>query len=70
VPEDYLAIYEEFDKESLTVTYSGDSSQCSNWLRYATCEKEFNYSFKENPQFFVPVEQGSKLQEKMLKFRK
>jgi hypothetical protein len=69
-PEDYLAIYEEFDKDSLTVTYSGDGAHCSNCLRYATCEKEVNYSFKENPQFFGPVEQGSKLQERMLKFRK
>jgi len=69
-PEGYLAIYSEFDKESLTVTYCGDTSHCFGCLRYGTCSKEFTYSFKKEPQFFGPIGQGSELHERMLRLRK
>jgi hypothetical protein len=69
-PEGYLAIYKEFDKDELTVTYCGDNSHCTNCLRYGTCSKEFTYSFEKDPQFFGPIGQGSELQERMLRFRK
>jgi hypothetical protein len=69
-PEEHLAIYDGFDTESLTVTYRGDMAKCPSCLRYGLCEKEFNYSFEQNPQFYGPVAQGSELQARMLKFRK
>ncbi len=69
-PEGHLAIYEEFDKESLTVTYCGDKFCCTKCLRSETCSKEFTYSFEKEPQFFGPIGQGSELQERMLRFRK
>ena len=68
--EGHLAIYEEFDRESLTVTYCGDNSFCTNCMRYETCPKEFVHYFEKEPQFFGPIGQGSKLQERMLRFRK
>jgi hypothetical protein len=68
--EGHLAIYEDFNRDELTVTYCGDSSRCTNCLRYGTCDKEFTYSFEEQPQFFGPIGQGSELQERMLRFRK
>jgi hypothetical protein len=69
-PEGHLAVYDGFDKETLTVTYCGDLTKCRSCLRYGVCEKEFNYSFEQNPQFYGPVAQGSELQARMLKFRK
>ena len=69
-PEGHLAIYEEFDKEALTCTYSGDKSFCPNCIRYGTCAKEFVHSFEKDPQFFGPIGQGSELQVRMLQFRK
>ena len=36
----------------------------------ATCDKQFGFSFEENPFFYGPVPQGSELQERMLNFRK
>jgi len=69
-PEGHLAIYEEFDKAALIVTYSGDRSYCPKCFRYGTCQKEFNYSFEQEPQFFGPIGQNSELQERMLRFRK
>ena len=69
-PEEHLAVYDGFDKETLTVTYRGDMAKCQSCLRYGLCEKEFTYSFEQNPQFYGPVAQGSELQARMLKFRK
>ena len=69
-PEGHLAVYDGFDKEALIVTYCGDMTKCRSCLRYGVCEKEFNYSFEQNPQFYGPVAQGSELQARMLKFRK
>ena len=69
-PEGNLAIYEEFNKEELTVTYCGDKSHCLECLRYGTCPKEFTYSLEKDPQFFGPIAQGSELQARMLRFRK
>jgi hypothetical protein len=69
-PEGHLAIYEEFNEDALTVTYSGDSCHCAGCFRYGTCPKEFTYSFEEDPQFFDLIGQGSELQERMLRFRK
>lgn len=68
--EGHLAIYEEFDKDALTVTYCGDNSFCSKCIRYGTCPKEFIHSFEKDPQFFGPIGQGSELHERMLRFRK
>lgn len=69
-PEGHLAIYEEFNKNTLRCTYSGDSSFCCKCIRRGVCSREFVYSFEENPQFFGPIGQKSELQERMLKFRK
>lgn len=69
-PEGHLAIFDGFDKETLTVTYCGDITKCQSCPRYGVCGREFNFSFEENPHFYGPVGQGSELQARMLKFRK
>jgi hypothetical protein len=65
-PEEHLAIYDGFDKETLTATYRGDMTKCPSCLRQGLCEKEFNYSFERNPKFYGPLAQGSELQARML----
>jgi hypothetical protein len=69
-PEGHIAEFVGFDSETLTVTYCGNCEQCSSCIRYGTCEREFVYSFENDPQFFGPVPQGSTLQKRMLRFRK
>jgi hypothetical protein len=69
-PEGHLAIYAEFDRETLTSTYCGDNYFCKNCIRNGICPKEFTHSFEKEPQFFGPIGQGSELQERMLRFRK
>ena len=36
----------------------------------ATCDKQFSFSFEENPFFYGPVPQGSEPQNQILHFRK
>ena len=69
-PEGHLALYDEFDTENMTVQYVGDVDHCKSCLRWGTCDRHFEFSFEENPQFFGPIGQGSKLAEACLTFRK
>lgn len=69
-PEGHLAELLSFDCDTLMVVYRGNQEQCQSCIRNRICDKEFNYSFEKEPQFFGPVPQGSKLQQEMLRFRK
>ena len=69
-PEGHLAEFLGFDYETKMVSYGGDRNQCQACIRSGTCGREFTYSFEKEPQFFGPVPQGSKLQQRMLRFRK
>jgi len=69
-PEGHVAEFIHFDYDTLMVSYGGNREQCSSCIRNGICDKEFTYSFEEEPQFFGPVPQGSNLQQEMLKFRK
>ena len=69
-PEGHLAIYDGFDTETKTVEYVGDAIHCNSCLRWGTCDRRFEFSFEQNPQFFGPIGQGSKLAEACLTFRK
>jgi len=68
--EGHLAVYDGFDTENMMVQYIGDSSHCGSCLRSGTCEKRFEFSFEEKPQFFGPIAQGSQLARACLNFRK
>jgi len=69
-PEGHLADFFSFDYETQMVNYGGNQEQCHLCMRNGMCDKEFTYSFKEKPQFFGPIPQGSSLQKELLKFRK
>ena len=69
-PEGHLALYDGFDTENMTVQYVGDAAHCKSCLRWGTCDRRFEFSFEENPQFFGSIGQGSKLAEACLTFRK
>ena len=69
-PEGHVAEFLGFDYELQMVNYGGDKERCHSCIRNGICDKDFTYSFKEEPQFFGPVPQGSNLQEALLKFRK
>ena len=69
-PEGHLAVYDGFDAEDMMAQYVGDPSHCDSCLRWGTCEKRFEFSFLEKPQFFGPIAQGSQLAKSCLNFRK
>ena len=69
-PEGHLALYAGFDTEDMTVQYVGDPTHCASCLRWGTCEKRFEFSFEEKPQFFGPIGQGSQLAKACVNFRK
>jgi hypothetical protein len=63
-------VFDGFDKDSYTAWFRGNDKKCSACPLQGLCEKQFGYSFVENPFFYGPVPQDSALQERMLKFRK
>lgn len=66
----YKLLWDGFDKETHTSWYNGDETKCVSCPLQPTCDKQFGFSFEENPFFYGPVPQGSELQDKMLNFRK
>jgi hypothetical protein len=63
-------VFDGFDKDTYTAWFRGDDEKCAACPIQGLCEKQFGYSFTENPFFYGPVPQGSLLQERMLNFRK
>lgn len=63
-------LFDEFDKDTHTVWFRGDEGKCAACPLQGLCEKQFGYSFTENPFFYGPVPQDSMLQDQMMKFRK
>lgn len=66
----HALIWDGFDKETYTSWFNGDESKCMSCPLQARCDKQFGFSFEENPFFYGPVPQGSELQDHMLRFRK
>lgn len=66
----HTLVFDGFDKDTYTACFRGDDEKCATCPRQGLCEKQFSFSFNENPFFNGPVPQGSQLQEKMLNFRK
>jgi hypothetical protein len=63
-------VFDGFDKDTYTAWFRGDEEKCAACPLQGLCEKQFGYSFTDNPFFHGPVPQSSQLQEHMLKFRK
>ena len=63
-------IWDGFDRDTNTSWFNGDENKCMSCPLQATCDKQFGFSFDENPFFYGPVPQGSELQDQMLRFRK
>jgi hypothetical protein len=68
--EGHRLIWDEFDKNTYTSWFNGDERKCMACPLQATCDKQFGFSYEENPFFYGPVPQGSELQNAMLHFRK
>jgi hypothetical protein len=66
----HALLFDGFDKDTYTAWFRGDNELCAACPLQGQCEKQFGYSFMENPFFYGPVPQDSMLQEQMLKFRK
>jgi hypothetical protein len=66
----HALVFDGFDKDTYTACFRGDNEKCVACPLQGLCEKQFNYSFTENPFFYGPVPKGSLLQDRMLKFRK
>ncbi|PJI52037.1 hypothetical protein CTI14_49275, partial [Methylobacterium radiotolerans] len=66
----HALVFDGFDKDTYTAWFRGDEEKCAACPLQGLCEKQFGYSFTDNPFFNGPVPQGSRLQEQMLKFRK
>lgn len=63
-------IWDGFDRETYISWFNGDENKCYSCPLQATCDKQFSFSFEENPFFYGPVPQGSELQNQILRFRK
>ncbi len=68
--EGHKLLWDGFEKETYTSWFHGDETKCMSCPLQATCDKQFGFSFEENPFFYGPVPQGSELQNQMLNFRK
>lgn len=68
--QSYALVFDGFNKETYTAWFRGDDLKCSACPLQGLCDKQFGYSFVENPFFYGPVPQDSTLQTYMLKFRK
>ncbi len=66
----HALVFDGFDKDTYTVCFRGDEEKCAACPRQGLCEKQFSFSFTDNPFFNGPVPQGSLLQKNMLNFRK
>ena len=69
-PNGDLLVFDGFDQDTYTSWFRGSEDACVACPMQGTCEKQFSYSFKDNPFFYGPVPQGSYLQEEMMRFRK
>lgn len=63
-------IWDGFDRETNTSWFNGDENKCNACPLQAMCDKQFSFSFEENPFFYGPVPRGSELQHRILHFRK
>lgn len=63
-------IWDGFDKETYTSWFNGDKDKCMACPLHAACNKQFGFSFEQNPFFYGSVPQGIELQSEMLRFRK
>lgn len=61
-------VFDGFDKATYTAWFHGDEEKCAACPLQVLCEKQFGYSFTENPFFYGPVPQDSILQKYMLNF--
>jgi hypothetical protein len=68
--QSHALVFDGFDKDTHTAWFRGDEEKCTACPLQGLCEKQWGYSFTENPFFYGPVPQGSMLQEQMLNFRK
>ena len=66
----HALVFDGFDRDTHTAWFRGDPVWCAACPLQGLCDKQFGYSFEENPLFHGPVPQDSMLQEQMLKFRK
>jgi hypothetical protein len=66
----HALVFDGFDKDTHTAWFHGDETKCPACPLQGLCDKQFGYSFTENPFFYGPVPQDSMLQEQMLMFRK
>lgn len=66
----HALVFDGFDRDTYTAWFNGDEKQCAQCPMQELCDQQFGYSFKDNPFFYGPVPQDSRLQERMLKFRK
>ncbi|WP_090797835.1 hypothetical protein [Paenibacillus sp. GP183] len=53
----HALVFDGFDKDTYTAWFRGDDEQCAACPLQGLCEKQFGYSFKENPFFYGPVPQ-------------
>lgn len=63
-------VFDGFDKDTYTAWFRGEEDKCLACPLQGLCEKQFDYSFSENPFFYGPVPQESLLQKHMLNYRK
>ncbi|MFZ3580489.1 transposase [Virgibacillus sp. DJP39] len=68
--EGHALIWDGFDRETHTSWFNGDESKCMSCPLQASCDKQFGFSFEENPFFYGPVPQSTELQGRMLRYRK
>lgn len=62
--------FDGFDKEDYTAWFRAEEEKCTSCPLQGKCQKQWGYSFLENPFFHAPVPQGSAMQEHMMDFRK
>ncbi|MDQ8738994.1 hypothetical protein [Paenibacillus sp. LHD-38] len=53
----YALVFDGFDKDTYTAWFRGDDEKCAACPLQGLCEKQFGYSFEENPFFYGPVPQ-------------
>jgi hypothetical protein len=58
----HALVFDGFDKETYTAWFRGDVAKCPACPMQGLCDKQFGYSFTENPFFYGPVPQESTLQ--------
>ncbi|MEK4345129.1 transposase [Paenibacillus sp. FSL P4-0184] len=66
----HVLMFDGFDKEDYTAWFRAAEEKCAACPLQGKCQKQWGYSFLDNPFFHGPVPQGSALQEHMMGFRK